>query len=170
MCFHVRKSTHKHQHLCSMNCEITVVGLVRIEYVSTRGISAFQLYPKADGSYGGSVALKNGWAWKTLAEKFIESDKRIWELTVTSNAGQNDIFDNKVSDIAEKEAFTGFELDDMQRDRFLVRFETQNGEKYLVGTMNQPMRFKQTTNSNRATYALEFLNQQSHKALIFNYQ
>lgn len=155
-----------------MNCEsVNIVGLAVIEFISARRVSSFHMYPRLDGSYSGSVTLQQGYSWKVLSEMHIDADKRYWQEGVLQNAAHGDITENKVFDIiSEKTDFTRVELDDMQRDKFLVRFTTQNGDKFLLGDMNYPLSIKIDHSSKTANYPAEFSNQQPHKALIWNYE
>ena len=119
---------------------------------------------------GGSVALQAGYTWEKLSERYAEPEKRYWEENVSLNTAQGDIYDNRMVDILPGiDGISQFELDDNQRNSFIVRFEDQSGRKFIVGSPQFPLKFKANYNSSRGFYQTEFTGRQLHRALIWNY-
>jgi hypothetical protein len=154
-----------------MNCEsLNIVGLSLIEYVSVRALSSFQVFRKTDGNLGGTIALQNGHNWQNLSTRYTDADKRYWTESPNLNAAQGDSFDNRIVDLLPGiSSDVQWELEDMQRDRFIVRFEDASGRKFILGSPNFPLRFKSSYDSKQALHQTEFFGNQPHKALIWNF-
>lgn len=154
-----------------MNCDsLNVVGISYIEYVPVSAVMSYQVFVKSDKTLGGNIILQNGYSWNNLSLHYTESEKRYWSESTNVNAAQGDTFDERIVDI-----FSGisseiqYSFDEMHRERFLVRFEDENGQKFLLGCLDFPLKFKSSYDTKQAFHNIEFYGNQPNKALIWNF-
>jgi hypothetical protein len=151
-----------------VNCDdLNVAGLPIIEYCPIIGVSSFQVFELGDGRLRGTIAFRPYYRWFRMPIRPLDPDKQLWVETPTTTA-QGNATDTRISGIfPTNSARIQSELDDMERQRYIVRIENAAGQTFLIGSMNFPLQFKANFSTARGTHQLEFFGKQQHKAIGF---
>jgi hypothetical protein len=131
-----------------------VPGLISIEFLDTDGIASFDLYHTADGFSQVLMTLHPPYTWLSVSERPIE--KRRMEMKPVTHRLQGAYCEVKVFDAAAIDALSIARANGMQEKSYLLRVEDANGNRFLVGTPDTPMRFKYDYSSAQAALDIEW--------------
>jgi hypothetical protein len=142
-----------------------VVGLPTVEYISTVGIDTFKIFELSDGRLRGTISLKPYLKWLSMPLRPLDSDKQFWDENGSLTA-QGNLFSAKVQGILPMMSpQIQSQLDDMERQTFIVRIQDLAGRKFVLGSVKFPLHFTSSWNSAKGFHTVEWAGKQPHKAI-----
>ncbi len=145
--------------------EPNLVGLPIIEFIPVQGVASFKTFELSDGRLRGAITLNAYFAWYKMPIRALDADKQFWEETSgLTNQGQTT--DEKIQAILPMQSpAVQAQLDNMERQKFIVRIETHTGQKFVLGSVKFPLRFSSSWSSARGYHTVEFKAKQIQKAI-----
>jgi hypothetical protein len=149
-----------------VNCDdLNIAGCPIIEYCPIIGLSAFQVFELTDGRLRGTIAFQPYFKWFRMPIRPLDPEKQLWAETPNSTA-QGKTTDTRIEGIFPTTSpQIQSELDDMERQRFVLRVENAAGQKFVLGSPNFPLQFKANFSTARGFHTIEWYGKQLHKAI-----
>lgn len=145
--------------------EPNLVGLPIIEFVPVGGIDLFKTFELTDGRLRGTIALKPFFRWYKMPIRPLDADKQFWEESGSVTV-QGNPTDEKIQGLLPMQSpQIQAQLDDMERQKFIVRIEDITGRKFVLGSPNFPLRFSSSWSSARGYHTVEWKGKQLQKGV-----
>ena len=149
-------------HDCS---EPNFVGLPIIEFLPTSDVLEYKTFELLDGRLRGSIILKAGKKWLKMPIRPVDASTQFWEETKAATV-QGVATDLKIQGLLPMQSpQIQAQLDDMERQKFIVRTQDVNGRTFVFGSIKFPLNFSSVWSSTRGFYTIEWKSKQPQKAI-----